>query len=264
LLADIWTAIRAYWRTPLFTLTAVVTMGLGIGANTAVFSFVSALLLRPMPYSDPERLVTIASVRGGERGKLMPREWEELNQDSLTFDGVAAWYPSQYNLTEGGAPEIVSACMTTANLFRVLGVGFAQGTSWQEGTHRERNPVVVLNHSLWKGRFGGDPTMAGKTIVLDSSAYQVVGVAAPGFEFPGRMDIYRAASLGGAQNWDVRSLLVVGRLRPGVTLQQAQETLKGFGARMEQTYPGTNQGVGFQVRGGCGRRSWAKCGPICC
>lgn len=131
MLADIWRAIRAYWRTSQFTLTAVVTMGLGIGANTAVFSFVSALLLRPMPHSDPERLVTIASVRGGERGKLMPREWEELNQDSLTFDGVAAWYPSQYNLTEGGAPEVVRACMTTANLFRVLGVGFAQGTSWQ-------------------------------------------------------------------------------------------------------------------------------------
>lgn len=144
MLADIWRAIRAYWRTSQFTLTAVVTMGLGIGANTAVFSFVSALLLRPMPYSDPERLVTIASVRGGERGKLMPREWEELNQDSLTFDGVAAWYPSQYNLTEGGAPEVVRACMTTANLFRVLGVGFAQGTSWQEGTHRWWTVICII------------------------------------------------------------------------------------------------------------------------
>ncbi|MBL8294456.1 MAG: ABC transporter permease [Bryobacterales bacterium] len=249
MLADIRTALRTYARTPLLAVTAVITMALGIGANTAVFSFVSALLLRPMPYPEPERLVTIDSVRGGERGKLTPREWEELNQDSVTFDGVAAWYPSQYNLTGAGAPEVVRACMTTANLFRVLGVGLAQGTSWQEGTHRERNPVLVLGHSTWQRRFGGDRAIVGGTIVLDSSAYQVVGVAGAGFEFPGRMDVYRSAHLGGAQNWDVRSLFVVGRLRPGVTLQQAQEKLKQLGARMEQTYPGTNQGVAFHARG---------------
>lgn len=143
---------------------------------------------------------------------------------------------------------MLRACMTTANLFRVLGTGFAHGTTWQEGTHRQRNPVVVLGHEVWRRRFGSDPSIPGKSIVLDSSPYQVVGVAAPGFEFPGGMDVYRAAYLGGAQNWDVRSLLAIGRLRPEVTLREAGARLNEFAARMERTHPHTNQGVGFQVR----------------
>ncbi|MEZ5398382.1 MAG: ABC transporter permease [Bryobacteraceae bacterium] len=249
MLADLRVAVRSFARTPLFALTAVLTMALGIGANTAIFSFVNALLLRPLPFAGPERLVRIESVRGEEFGRLTPREWEELDRDSSLFEGVAAWYPSQYNLSDGsGSPEVLAACMTTANLFRVLGVDFTLGSGWKEGTHRERNPVVVLNHTLWRRRFGGDPSLIGRTLPLDSASYQVLGVAAAGFDFPGNMDIFRAAYLGGAQNWDVRSLFAVARLRPGITFEHAESRLRQLAGEMERTFPKTNQGVRFRMR----------------
>jgi len=105
-----------------------------------------------------------------------------------------------------------------------------------------------MNHELWKRRFGGDPGLVGKTLPLDFSSYQVLGVAAPGFDFPGKMDIFRAVHLGSAQNWDVRGVFAVARLRPGVTIDQPRRRLDDFAARMEQTFPRTNQGVRFQVR----------------
>lgn len=247
--ADLRLATRSFAATPLFALTAILTMALGIGANTAIFSFVHALLLRPLPFPDPDRLIRIDSIRGNEPGKLTPREWEELDRDRAAFAGAAAWYPSQYNLSDGsGPPEVLTACMTTANLFRVLGVPILHGASWKEGTHKDRNPVVVLSHELWKRRFAGDPGMLGKTLPLDFSSYEVLGVAAPGFDFPGKIDIFRAAHLGGAQNWDVRSVFVVARLQPGVSIDQVRGRLEDFAARMEQAYPGTNEGIRFQAR----------------
>jgi len=248
LLADLRVAVRSFAGTPVFALTAILTMALGIGANTAIFSFVNALLLRPLPFADADRLIRIESVRGNEPGKLTPREWEELDRDTALFEGAAAWYPSQYNLSYGAQPEVLTACMTTANLFRVLGVPILHGSSWKEGTHRERNPVMVLNHELWKRRFAGDPAIVGKTLPLDFSSYQVLGVATPGFDFPGKMDIFRAAHLGSPQNWDVRSVFVVARLRRGVSIEHARRRLDEFGARMEQTYPGSNRGIRFQAR----------------
>ncbi len=249
MLADLLLAVRSFPRTPAFALTAILTLALGIGANTAIFSFVNALLLRPLPFPDPDRLIRIEAVRGNEPGKLTPREWEELDRDQSTFEGVAAWYPSQYNLSDGsGPPEVLTACMTTANLFRVLDVPLTHGSSWKEGTQRERNPVIVLNHDLWLRRFAGDPAILGKTLPLDFSSYQVLGVAAPGFDFPGKMDLFRAAYLGSAQNWDVRSVFVVARLRAGVSLEQARRRLDEFGSRMEQSFPAANRGVRFQAR----------------
>jgi hypothetical protein len=207
-------AVRFLSKSPGFTVTALLIIGIGIGANTAMFSFVNALLLKPMPFPDPDRLVRIESVKGGVAGKLMPREWEDLDRDRATFEGAAGWYPSQYNLSADGRPTVVRACMTTANLFRVLGVDLSLGASWQEGTHRQRNPVVVLSHELWKNGLGAQSSILRQTITLDGAPYMVVGVTAPGFQFPTRNDVYRAANLGGAQNEDVRSLFVVARLRP--------------------------------------------------
>jgi putative ABC transport system permease protein len=239
--------VRYLRRSPGFTIAAVATLALGIGANTAIFSFVNALLLRPLPFPEAERLVTIQSVRGNETGKLMPREWEELDRDRATFAGVAAWYPSQYNLTLGGTPEVVRACMTTANLFRVLGVSLAHGSSWEEGTHRARNPAVVLNHELWRNRMGGDTGIVSKSITMDHSPYLVVGIARPSFQFPVSSDVYRAAHLGSAQNNGVRSLFIVARLRGGITIEQAQQRLNAFAAEQERIYPDSNRGIRFRL-----------------
>ncbi|MBL8211849.1 MAG: ABC transporter permease [Bryobacterales bacterium] len=241
-------AFRFLKQSPAFTAGVLLILAAGIGANAAIFSFVSALLLRPMPFPEPERLVRIESVHAGVNGKLMPREWEELDRDQATFEGVAAWYPSQYNLSADGRPEVVRACMTTANLFRVLGVPLALGSSWEEGTHRQRNPSIVLSHELWSKRLGASPGIVRQTLALDGSPYLVVGVSEPGFQFPVRSDVYRAASLGGAQNDNVRGLFVVGRLRRGLTLQQAQSRLDAFAAAMASQYPDSNRDIRFRVQ----------------
>jgi len=240
-------AVRFLQQSWGFTAAALVILAAGIGANAAIFSFVSVLLLRPLPFPDPDRLVRIESVHAGVTGRLMPREWEELDRDSVTFEGVAGWYPSQYNLSSDGRPEVVRACMTTANLFRVLGIRMSLGSSWQEGTHRQRNPSVALSHELWHQRLGAPRSIVRQTLILDGAPYLVVGVTGPGFHFPVRTDVYRAASLGGAQNDNVRSLFIVARLKPGISLEQAQSRLDAFALAQSQTYPDTNRDIRFRI-----------------
>ncbi|HYZ85799.1 MAG TPA: ABC transporter permease, partial [Bryobacteraceae bacterium] len=240
-------SLRSLRKSPGFALAAVLILGLGIGASAAMFSFVNGLLLRPIPFPESERLVRIESLQGGVVGKLMPREWEELDRLSSAFEGAAGWYPSQYNLVVNGSPEVVRACMTTANLFRVLGVRLTLGSSWEEGSHRQRNPAVVLSHPLWKSRMNGDTDIVRKSITLDNAPYNVVGVAPPEFNFPIANDVYRAAHLGGAQNNNVRSLFVVARLRQGISLSEAQSRLEVFAQDQARQYPDTNRDIGFRI-----------------
>lgn len=246
-LSDLIYALRQLRARPWFALAAIATLALGIGANTAVFSVVSALLFRPLPYPDSEQIVTVESVRGGRSGRLTPREWEELSRDTTVFEGVAGWYPSQYNHAGDGDPVVLTACMTTASLFRVFRVPIPEGEAWDDTNHRSTNPVLVMSNELWHRRFGARRDLVGRSIELDLSPYRVTGIIAPGFDFPGRMDIYRAAHLGSAQNWDVRSLFGVARLQRGVPLQAAEQYLQSFAARMESEFPATNRGVTFRV-----------------
>jgi putative ABC transport system permease protein len=240
-------SIRFLRTDPGFSTIAIFILTIGIGVTSAIFSFVNALLVKPLPFPESDLLVRIESVQGGVAGKVMPREWEALDHDRLVFEGMAAWYPSQYNLSVDGRPEVVRACMTTANLFRVLGVDLSQGSTWQAGTHRQRNPSVVLGHDLWKQRLGGDMAILNRSLIMDAAPYLVTGIAPSGFQFPVRTDVYRAAHLGGAQNEAVRSLSIVGRLKRGVSIAQAQERLRVFASEQARTWPATNTGISFRV-----------------
>jgi predicted permease len=247
MLRDIRQTLLRWRKAPSFAIVGVFTMALGIGANSAVFSFVNALLLRPLPFAEPDRLVTIRSVRGGEGGKLMPREWEEIDRDKSLVDSAAAWYTSQYNLTSDGPPEAVTALMTTGNLFHVLGIRPVYGEEWPLDFYKNRHPVLVLSHGLWQRRFGSDPKIVHTTIVMDASPYEVYGIAPGGFEFPARFDLYRAATLLSPQDQDSRSVWVVARLQHGVSLREAQSRLDALAQRLEQQYPDTNRGIAFRL-----------------
>jgi putative ABC transport system permease protein len=247
LLHDLRQAFRSLRKRPGFSAVGIATLALGIGANTTIFTFVNTLLLRPLPFPQPDRLVRIQSVRGQESGKLMVREWEELERESNLFRDVAGYYPSQYNMAEGGPPIAARAVMTTSSLFRVLGANFALGSPWPDGSHRTRSPLTVLTYAVWKQRYGGDPGIVGKSILLDASPYQVVGVAGPEFQYPSRPEIYRAAFLYHDQNRMTRCLFALGRLKAGVSISEAQSRLDAFAGRMEQEFPDTNRGIRFRV-----------------
>lgn len=240
-------ATRALARSPGWCALVLVTLALGVGANTAVFALVHALLLRPLPFPEPERLVRVQALAGERAGKLSAFEWEELQADDATFAGVAAYYPSQYNLAEGAPPESVTAAMATGNLFDVLGVRPLLGASWPLEAYRQRNASLVLGHALWSARFGRDANIVGRSVTMDASPYQIVGVAPPGFDFPGGMQIFRAANLLGPQNSEARSLFVLARLRHGVTLAQAQARLDALAERLRRERPRASAGVELRL-----------------
>jgi len=246
-LKDLQHAIRSLRKRPAFSAIGIATLALGIGANATIFTFVNTLLLQPLPFPDAERLVRIQSVRGQESGKLMVREWEEMEREPNLFQDVGGYYLSQYNMAEGGPPLAARATMTTSSLFRVLGAKFAVGGAWPDGAHRVRTPVVVLEYGVWQQRFGSDRSIVGKSILLDGAPYQVAGVTAPGFQYPARQELYRAAWLTHDQNKFSRSLFVVGKLKAGVSLSEAQSRLDAFAERMDREFPDTNRGIRFHL-----------------
>jgi putative ABC transport system permease protein len=246
-LQDLRYAFRSLRQRPAFSAIGIVTLALGIGANSTIFTFVNTLLLKPLPFPDPDRLVRIQSVRGQESGKLMVREWEELEREPNLFQDVAGYYLTQYNLAEGGPPIAARTTMTTASLFRVLGVRFAVGSPWAEGSHRVRTPSVVLEYDVWRQRYGGDPGVVGKSVLLDAVPYQVTGVLGPGFHYPARQELYRPAWLYHDQNRYSRSLFALGKLRPGVSLAEAQSRLNAFAERLGRDFPDTNRGIEFRI-----------------
>src|SRR5262249_2740462 len=181
--ADLRYALRSLRHSPGFTTVAVLTLALGIGANTAIFSAVDAVLLRPLPYPQSDRLVTL-SADGSEPvpfGISYPdlRDFRALTQD---FSGVAAYSSQLYNLTGAGDPREIQAASTTANLFAVMGVQPQVGRAFTE--EQENDPVALLSYGLWAQSFGKDPAILGRAIALDGKSYTVIGVMPAGFHFP--------------------------------------------------------------------------------
>jgi putative ABC transport system permease protein len=226
----------------------VATFALGIGANTAVFSFVNALLLRPLPFPEPERLVEIRAMTGSKPGRLTAREYQTFRTESRFFESFAAYYPSQYNLTGSGPPEALLCTITTASLFDVLGVSLLHGDPWDPATEKEIAFEVVLNHGLWT-RLGADPSMVGKTITLDAHPYHVAGVLPPGVDFPANAEFFRSMTQWGDEKMlDARRGMVVARLAEVASLGEARAELEELARRMARDFPDSNRGVSFDLR----------------
>jgi len=242
---DLRYALRMLATRPVFALTAILTLALGIGVTTAVFTIVNALLLQSLPFADPERLVVVETRVAGERGKIALREFKALTRETTIFDDLAAYYPSQYNVTGGGRPEAIPTTIGTHNLLSVLGFTPVIGTMWPASADFTRQFIVVLSHGLWQRQFGGDPNIIGKKIRLDVADYEVVGVAPQGADFPDRADAFRSITDFNAE--DQRRLWVVGRIQNSLTVAQARDALAVFGQAMTARYPTSNTGVTFEL-----------------
>lgn len=238
--------VRSAMRRPGASAATLVTLALAITANAAVGSVLYGLLFAPLPFPDADRLVTIDAEIGGEEGKLSAREVRALQQDAQIFSSVAAFYPSQYNMTGDGLPESVVTMIGTSTLFQVLGITPVAGEIWPTSLDWTTQATVLLTHGLWQRRFGGDPSIIGRSVQLDNGPYTVVGVLPPGFDYPAGVQLYRAVS--GFTAPDVRRFTVIARLRPAVTMTAAAAELGRFAALFAAESPETNRQTRFVVR----------------
>ncbi|HXD33776.1 MAG TPA: ABC transporter permease [Pyrinomonadaceae bacterium] len=263
LIREIRYAIRGLLKQPVFTAIAVITLALGIGANTAMFSVINAVLLRPLPYHEPHRLVTIWE-ESPQRGMYeVPvsfanlRDWVDQNH---TFDQISAYTFTNLNLTGAGEPARLSTVRSSANLFSLVGATPLLGRAFLPEEDKEgANRVVILGHGLWQSRFGSDTRIIGQSLTLNNQSYTVVGVMSPGFQFPvgfgymGKVlnesiDLYvpiAATSQESARG--SYSFFSLGRLKPGVTIDQARADMTAIESRLEQQYPDGNSGVGISL-----------------
>lgn len=251
-LHDLRHAFRLLHRRPAFAAAALLCLALGIGANTAIFSLLNGVLLKPMPFSDPHRLVFAAN--GSDRGSL---GWAPLSYTDITewrerqsvLEGIAGYRNVTVTLQEGDLPERLTGMGVTEGLFETLGVSPALGrtfTSEEAGAGGPR--VTVLTWELWQRRFAGDPDIVGRPIDLQGEPYTVVGVMPRGFEFPWWSDIYIPLQEDAARNnRDSRNLRAVARLADGVTLARARSVMEGVQGALRAEYPGSYEGLGVYL-----------------
>jgi putative ABC transport system permease protein len=242
---DLCYGLRMLRKAPTFAAVAVLTLALGIGANTAIFSLLDAVLLRPLPYSQPDRLFQLFPTQAGHSmvATSYP-DFEDWKKQGRTFDVMAAYEEDDLNLTGTSNPERLRALLSTPGLFALLGTHLVPGREFgpDDGQH-----VALLSHGLWQRRFASDPGIIGKSIYLNDSAYTVLGVLPPRFYFPpveyeGELtaEIFVPAVPNRDRAWNY--LRVIGRLAPGVTEQQAQAEMNGIAARLAETYPNPGHG----------------------
>jgi predicted permease len=240
---DFQLALRSIRSRPGFAVAVILTFAIGLGANAAIFSYLSALVLRPLPFPEAERLVRIQPLRGDEPGMISALEVRDIAEQTTAFTGVASFRNSQYTVGGDGPPEVAGASMNSWNLFDVLGVRPQLGRTWPASDDGTRVFSVVLGHDLWQRRFGGDPTIVGKAVQLDSYDYTVLGVLPAGFDFPGTAQVYRRLPGQDLESRTIRTSSAVARLRSDVTLAQAQRELDAVSARLAEQYPESNRGV---------------------
>jgi putative ABC transport system permease protein len=245
---DLRYGLRRLKASPVFTVIVIFTLTLGIGANTAIFSVINALLLTPLPYKEPDRLVRVMSQRGNEVGMLSLLEVYDLKEAATVFEDFATFRNTQYNVTGDGPPESLTAAVVTYNLFDLLGTKPLIGATWPQSHEKQRVFNIVLSYSAWQRRFGADPNIVGKKILLDTAEYEVLAVMPKGFNFPTNIDLYRRVPPGDFDSRAIRESAVIARLKPGVTIEQAQAELDSLAQHLEGLYPNTNTNLRLQVK----------------
>jgi len=258
MIADLWQDLRygarMLLKQPGFALVAIFTLALGIGANTTIFSVVNAVWLRPLPYPAAEQLALILqrnTKTAGRANALAPGNYFDLRQRNQSFEQMAAFGSKDFNLTRAGEPERLTGQLVSAALFPLLKTQPGLGRVFTEADDQVGAArVVILSHGLWQRRFGGQADIVGRALTLDEQRYTVVGVMPPGFAFPEkRTELWAPIAIATDEVNDRVSfyLNVIARLKPGVTLEQAQVESDVVANNLAQAYPKSNTDLGFSV-----------------
>ena len=244
---DIRFGLRMLWKTPGFTITAVLTLALGIGANTAILSVVKAVLMAPLPYKDPSRIVAIwtaSPARGNQALPSSPGDFAIWKKSGI-FEDLAPSYDDEKTLTGHGSPQFLIGYAVTANYLRILGVQPQLGRLYTDEEDKPNGPkVVLLSNHLWRATFASDPNILGKTITLDGKPFTVLGVMPPTFDYPAAVDLWNPAAFAPSDYDDFNRTYVriLGRLRPGITLEAAQKEINALEAQTALAHPSTDNG----------------------
>ena len=282
LVTDLRFAARAAAKKPGFTAIAIATLAVGVGATSALFSAVDAVLLRPLPFADPGRLVAVGTTPpSGEReiSNASYPDFIDYRDQTSSFAALVAYRSKGSTLQTPEGAQRVAGARVSGGFFETLGISMSHGRPWSRGDDRMGGPkVAVLGHELWTRRFSGDPGIVGRAIDLDGESYTVTGVAPPGFSFPYEIEkaqVFTPISLDDKESLEERGmhyLDIVGRLRPDVTVERARVDLRVVGERLEKQFPDTNtKRVGYaipleqQVVGSTSRRGlWILMGAVVC
>jgi putative ABC transport system permease protein len=261
---DVRYGLRMLAKSPGFSAVAILTLAVGIGANTTIFSVVNAVLLQPLPFSEPNRLVAAVGtdVRNNERGRpLSYPDFADLRKQTRTVESLAVYTDSDFTLMGSGEPLHVKGELVSAELFTVLRAKPEVGRVFSATEDQAGIRVVMLSHGLWKNSFGADPNIAGKTIKLDGQPYSVVGVMPADFQFPlasepralwttmaGLMTVAAGDDKPTSEQRGAHFLQTIGRLQPGVTLQQANQDTEAIATGLEKQFPDTNGHIGIALQ----------------
>jgi putative ABC transport system permease protein len=242
-------ALRGLLKAPGFTVVAILTLALGIGANTAIFSVVNGVLLEPLPVDHPEQLVILMGhSRGRESQWFSPLNFRDLTSSAKTLSGVAAYTPTRVNLTGSGEPRRLDALDVSWDFFQVLGASPAKGRAFSASDEASGAPAttVVISYALWQQQFGGRPDIINSTIRIDGTPCTIVGVAPANLEAPVAVDLWRPLIFSprdlAPNNRGAQWISVLARVRDGATLDQANAELANTSARLAREYPKNNEG----------------------
>ena len=253
MLADIRYAGRMLIKRPVFTAVAVVTLALGIGANTAIFSVVNAVLLNPLPYANPSELTLIWLQQPATNQVQQPASFPDFNDwqaQSQSFERIVATRTMSVNFTDGDEPERVNGARVSAGFLSMLRVSPVAGRDFLESEAQPGGaPVALIGYKLWQERYGGDASLIGRAVSIDSTSYTIVGVLPKSFYYP-TPDTQVYIPLIQGKNETARGsrfLRVIGRLKPGVSLREAQAEMDAIAGRIAEQYADSNAGVGVQL-----------------
>src|SRR5438445_9933890 len=254
---DLKFAFRQLLKHPGFTAVAVLTLALGIGANTAIFSVVNGVLLRPLPYREPGQLVQLGMDQSGEASTFIgSATFVEVKAQSQSLARIAAYSDGDMTVTGAGRAERIVSGAVTADFFPMLGVQPAVGRNFTREEDTPNGPrAVILGYGLWQSRFGGDPDVLGRTITLNQQSYTVVGILPARFQYPERFQLWTPLALGETGGTFVMYgegmmlLKAIARLKRSVTLQQAQAELRTIAQRIQPGGPTATPGGNPRPRG---------------